>query len=153
MLGALTQEEIVELLRQSSIGRIGCTDGHRPYIVPVSYVYMDGFVLCHSRDGMKVQMMRNNPSVCFEVDEIRAYDRWSSVIAWGQYEELMEDEDIAEARKLFPEELLEMKTMPATPSPETRGDRIHQPETAYLPSVFYRIVFTEWSGRYEAPVR
>ena len=32
--------------------------------------------------------MRANPLVCVEVDEVAAYDRWVSVIAFGRYEEL-----------------------------------------------------------------
>ena len=35
----------------------------------------------------KVEWMRSNPLVCFEVDEVQNQNRWSSVIVFGRYEE------------------------------------------------------------------
>ena len=37
---------------------------------------------------MKVEMMRENPEVCFEVEQVDNLANWRSVIAWGNYEEL-----------------------------------------------------------------
>lgn len=41
----------------------------------------------------KIEMMRKNPKVCFEVDDIKNIFSWKSVIAWGTFEEIT---DIAE---------------------------------------------------------
>jgi nitroimidazol reductase NimA-like FMN-containing flavoprotein (pyridoxamine 5'-phosphate oxidase superfamily) len=38
--------------------------------------------------GRKVEMMRQNNEVCFEVDEIYDMSNWKSVVAWGAFEEL-----------------------------------------------------------------
>jgi uncharacterized protein len=37
---------------------------------------------------MKIDMMRENPEVCFEVDNIKDITNWQSVIAWGKFEEI-----------------------------------------------------------------
>ena len=52
MLGSLTEQEIAEVLQNNIICRIGCNDGERTYVVPVSYVFMVDHILCHSYEGM-----------------------------------------------------------------------------------------------------
>lgn len=88
MIAELKPDEIEELLKRETTGRIGCHAEGRTYVVPVTYVYEAGSVYGHSAEGMKVRMMRMNPSVCFEVDRIEDSANWRSVIAWGVFEEL-----------------------------------------------------------------
>ena len=73
------------------MGRIGCNDGERNYVVPVNYAYDGKFIIAHSIMGMKIAIMRKNPNVCFEVDEMKSYTKWKSVIVWGVYQELSDD--------------------------------------------------------------
>jgi len=40
MIGQLTNEEIEEVLRSNLLGRIGCSNGKKIYVVPVNYVMM-----------------------------------------------------------------------------------------------------------------
>ena len=42
----------------------------------------------HSGLGLKIEMMQQNPEVCFEVEQITNIAHWKSVIAWGVYEML-----------------------------------------------------------------
>ena len=39
MLGQLTNDEIEEVLKSNLLGRIGCSNGRKIYVVPVNYVY------------------------------------------------------------------------------------------------------------------
>ena len=57
-------------------------------MVPIAYAYHEGTIAGHSGLGPKVEMMRENPNICFEVDRIESLGNWQSVIAWGTYEEL-----------------------------------------------------------------
>jgi nitroimidazol reductase NimA-like FMN-containing flavoprotein (pyridoxamine 5'-phosphate oxidase superfamily) len=93
MLGKLEQPEIEALLSRQVIGRLGCHAQGTTYIVPVNYVYKNGVIYAHSGPGKKIEMMRKNPKVCFEVDDIKNIFSWKSVIAWGTFEEIT---DIAE---------------------------------------------------------
>jgi nitroimidazol reductase NimA-like FMN-containing flavoprotein (pyridoxamine 5'-phosphate oxidase superfamily) len=89
MLGELSRQDIQEVLNRHAIGRLGCHSRGFTYVVPISYVY-DGAsaIYFHSLDGLKIQMMRENPHVCFEVDNAVNPADWQSVIAWGTFEEL-----------------------------------------------------------------
>ena len=86
----LSQEEIDELLHASVVGRIGCHAEGATYVVPIIYAYEGGSVYVASVEGRKTTMMRQNPQVCFEVDERRESGGWRSVIADGTYVELDE---------------------------------------------------------------
>jgi nitroimidazol reductase NimA-like FMN-containing flavoprotein (pyridoxamine 5'-phosphate oxidase superfamily) len=88
MLRELNDTQIEALLKEQLYGRIGCHSAETMYIVPVNYIYENGIIYCHSAEGMKIQLMRENPQVCFEVDDIKAMTNWQSVIAWGRFEEI-----------------------------------------------------------------
>ena len=88
MLRELNDIQIEDLLKDQLIGRIGCHSADTMYIVPVNYVYDGTNIYCHSAKGMKIDMMRENPEVCFEVDDIKDLTNWQSVIAWGKFEEI-----------------------------------------------------------------
>ena len=62
------------------MGRIGCFGHNRVYVVPITFVFQDGFIYAQSRAGMKVTFMRKHPSVCFQTDQIDAMNNWRSVI-------------------------------------------------------------------------
>ena len=100
----MTRDEMQRLLEKYSIGRLGLTFQNESYIVPVTYKYGQGKVFFHSaRQGKKVDFIKNNSRVCFEVDE---YEKgWASVICYGT---LTLREDI-EAKKEFAEVFLGQK--------------------------------------------
>ncbi|WP_353139876.1 pyridoxamine 5'-phosphate oxidase family protein, partial [Pseudopedobacter sp.] len=88
MLGELNKREIIDLLESQFIGRLGCHLNGETYIVPINYVYQNNAIYAHSGEGKKIEMLRANPQVCFQVDEINTMFRWKSVILWGTFEEL-----------------------------------------------------------------
>lgn len=97
MFGKLNDDQIREVLSANIIGRIGCHFDGVTYVVPISYVYVNNIVYCHTRNGMKMEMMRKNPEVCFEVDELSNMANWRSVIGWGKFKELSAGKERTEA--------------------------------------------------------
>ena len=97
MIGILSPDEIETTLGRLKVGRIGCSANDRPYIVPITYAYADGCVYAYSALGRKIRVMREQPLVCFEVEEIDGPSCWRSVIAEGEYEELTDDASRREA--------------------------------------------------------
>ncbi len=87
MIGELSRSQVDDLLREQVIGRIGCHTGGLTYVVPVIYAYDGESLYVASVEGQKIRMMRENPEVCFEVDEYEA-GSWRSAIVQGAYEEL-----------------------------------------------------------------
>ncbi len=133
----LGDDGIERLLRSALVGRIACCatefDGEaRPYVVPLAYGYDGSAVYAFSGPGRKIEIMRAQPKVAFEVDEAFAEDRWSSVIADGEFEELSTDAERRLAHLvLFGEN---------SPFPDFRPDQI-----------VYRLNLTRKSGRFELP--
>lgn len=84
----LGRDEIDELLATQVVGRIGCHADGLTYVVPVIHAYDGESIYVATVEGRKVEMMRRNPSVCFEVDEYDGAGSWRSVIVQGVYEEL-----------------------------------------------------------------
>jgi nitroimidazol reductase NimA-like FMN-containing flavoprotein (pyridoxamine 5'-phosphate oxidase superfamily) len=58
-----------ELLMRSRVCRLGLFDGQWPYVVPVNMGYAAGRIYFHSsRKGRKMEILRDHPRVCFELD-------------------------------------------------------------------------------------
>jgi nitroimidazol reductase NimA-like FMN-containing flavoprotein (pyridoxamine 5'-phosphate oxidase superfamily) len=150
MLSELTQSEIEEVLADNYIGRIGCRDGDKIYIVPVNYIFEYGRVLCHSYDGQKIAMMRRNPDVCFEVEEIRSFNNWKTIVGWGVFEELTDDEDIEHAKSQLSDLMLAQKASLTNAPPAE--EIVKHPPTPATNMVYYRIRFNELSGRHEREI-
>jgi len=96
MLGELSKEQIEDLLKEQVTGRISCQADGIPYIVPINYFYDGTHIFCHSSMGKKIEIMRKNPRVCFQVDDIVSVFRWRSVVALGKFEEIT---DVAEKER------------------------------------------------------
>lgn len=149
MIGKLSPEEIEIVLQENILGRIGCNDGNRTYIVPISYAYDGKYILAHSTEGMKVEMMRNNPDVCFEVDEMKSFTNWKSVILWGKYQELVHERERYYALKLFIDRMIHIKTSITATIPFHAKQQLHSPLSENIRPVIYRIIITEKTGRFE----
>lgn len=150
MIGSLTTEQIEKVLTSNALGRIGCREDDHIYIVPINYVYDRENIIAHSVPGMKIDMMRKNPNVCFQVDEIKNYTEWKSVIAQGVYEELTDEGERYDAMKLFVEKTLRLKVSETAIPPEVSEKRIHPRSPGNIKMIIYRIVLTEKTGRFEA---
>jgi uncharacterized protein len=88
MTRPLSEKEARELISAGMIGRLGCVDNGEPYVVPINYVYADGFIYSHSLPGRKIEALRVHPRACLQVDEIESEVEWRSVIAYGDFEEV-----------------------------------------------------------------
>lgn len=140
MLGELTQEEIHEVLAGNMNGRIGYTDGDKVYIMPVNYAFNGDHLILHSREGGKVEKLREHPHVCFEVDEIHDQTNWRTVLAWGDYEEVTDEKEKYYAMKFLVSRLLHLKVSETTAL--EAGEQEPKP-------VIYRIRIKESTGRFE----
>jgi uncharacterized protein len=147
MYGELDHYEVESMLRSQVVGRIGCKDGEKILVVPIAYAYDGTFVYCHSNAGQKIRMMRKDPAVCFEVDQVNSLTDWKSVVAWGTYEELVEEDVRQIGIKTFLERMKPF-TLSETMGPMMRQPEPHPPEIGPKP-VFFRIRLTEKTGRYE----
>lgn len=88
---------IENILREATVCRIGMSQDNVPYIVPMNFGYRGGVIYLHSaKEGKKIDMIKDNPLVCFEVEhkvELIPSEKpceWGanyySVIGWGKAE-------------------------------------------------------------------
>ncbi len=60
--------EINDVMNRGEVIRVAMTDGDVPYMIPMSYGYTDGVIYLHcSKEGRKIDMLRKNPNIWFEV--------------------------------------------------------------------------------------
>ena len=97
MFGNLGEDAIETILHHQIIGHIGCHANNITYVVPISYAYADDSIYVHTEEGMKIDMMRQNPEVCFEVYRMENMGNWQCVIAWGEFEEIKDEKERANA--------------------------------------------------------
>jgi nitroimidazol reductase NimA-like FMN-containing flavoprotein (pyridoxamine 5'-phosphate oxidase superfamily) len=57
------------VLGETQVIRIALCSGNEPYIVPMNFAYQDNLIYLHSAtEGKKIEMMKENPNVCFETE-------------------------------------------------------------------------------------
>ncbi|RYY40662.1 MAG: pyridoxamine 5'-phosphate oxidase family protein [Chitinophagaceae bacterium] len=147
MLGRLSPQEIESVLHSQLIGRIGCHADGETYVVPISYVYDGKHVICHTHEGKKIRMMRANPKVCFQVDDMADMANWKSVIAQGRFEELERPEERNAAMKKLLERYLPMISSITTHLGEHWP--FHPENFAEIGGRVFRILVEERTGRFE----
>jgi hypothetical protein len=96
----MSASECRQALADAHVGHLACAHDNQPYILPMNfavdghYLYLYGFTTL----GQKVDWMRSNPRVCFEIDNIVNHNQWMSVIVFGRYEELPDKPEFEKAR-------------------------------------------------------
>lgn len=119
------------LLRRQRVGRLAYAHLGHVNIVPIHYVYADGWLYGRTGAGAKLLALRHHPWVAFEVDEVDDTFEWRSVVVRGALYLIARDGPAAERarwehaaallRAIVPEALT-----PADPTPErTTLFRIH----------------------------
>ena len=149
MFGELGEAAIEVILKHGLIGQIGCHANDLTYVVPISYAYHDNCIYGYSQEGLKINMMRTNPKVCFEVHTMQNMANWQCVVVWGDFEEITAEPGREEAIKI-----LLNRNLPAVKSEKTylTATRPLNPEDVKsedVTGIIFRIKLTKKSGKYE----
>ena len=147
MFGNLDNDEIEAILHNGILGRIGCHSNNTTYIVPISYAYDGEFIYALTREGLKINIMRQNREVCFEVENIPDMGNWETVICWGEYEELTDKEDRRRALEMLNDRQLPHVTSATTKLSTSWPFRPHDIDS--IPGVVFRIRAGKKTGKYE----
>jgi nitroimidazol reductase NimA-like FMN-containing flavoprotein (pyridoxamine 5'-phosphate oxidase superfamily) len=61
--------KIESIIKQGQVCRIAFHDDKFPYILPVCYGFLPGYIFFHSApEGKKIVLIKKNPKVCFEFE-------------------------------------------------------------------------------------
>jgi nitroimidazol reductase NimA-like FMN-containing flavoprotein (pyridoxamine 5'-phosphate oxidase superfamily) len=91
-ISKLGDRDSLAILREGTLGRLGCIAADWPYVVPVNYFFDGRDIYIHTLPGKKLDALRDNPRVCLQVDDIKDSYNWRSVIAYGTFEEVSNEE-------------------------------------------------------------
>jgi Predicted flavin-nucleotide-binding protein len=147
MLGLLTDPQIINVLSSQVLGRLACTDGKYPYIVPVTYVYDGEYIYGQANEGTKLNILRKNPNVCFEIDTMTDMANWQSILVFGKFEELKKEE-AKKAREILFKRVFTLMTSSTIHAHEheVTGELN---DSNRVKHIMYRIKIEKMTGRYE----
>lgn len=137
---SLTSKENIEFIARNKFAHLACHYSKEVYLVPISYIFVEGYIYSHSKPGHKIDLMRKNPQVCFQVEEVQDFFHWKSVVLWGKFEELFGDDSDRAMRNLIRE---------FTGSEKRRSDLEIDFATQLESSIMYRIKIEKSTGRAE----
>lgn len=134
----LSETKSLDLLAECKVGHLAVIDDDVPYVSPVSYVVIENEIWFRTGIGRRVDAIRANPAVSFEVMRTRADGGWECVIVSG---EAHERDDNALAQKVV--SALLSKYREELGSPFSRGKRSPIAE----PATFIAVSIDEITGR------
>jgi nitroimidazol reductase NimA-like FMN-containing flavoprotein (pyridoxamine 5'-phosphate oxidase superfamily) len=142
----LSAEECAEVLSRAYIGRLACSRDDQPYVVPIHFAPDKNHVYSFAMPGQKLEWMRSNPRLCLEIDDVTDSDHWTSLVAFGRYEELPDTPD-NQADRARAYRLLQKRPMWWHPGAFVVTEKDGAPALT-----LYRINIFSMTGRREAPM-
>jgi hypothetical protein len=148
MIGDLSPGQIDQVLHSQLLGRLGVVSDGMPYIIPIAFAFDGKFIYAHSRMGTKIEAMRKNPFVCFQVDQVDRLDAWRSVLAYGKYEELNSTKDVEHAAALLADRFdpLPVSGIVRQPSASHRPPQVVEKQ---MRAIYFKISLEKKSGKFE----
>jgi uncharacterized protein len=99
-------ERIRAIMEEARVCRLGMCDGREPYVVPLNYGLGENCLYLHcAREGRKIEILRANDRVCFEMDLLREVKRAATACGWSARFESV----IGSGRALFVEDPAEKR--------------------------------------------
>lgn len=104
--------ELEDVIRRAEVCRLAMIDEGEPYIVPLNFGYRDGCLYFHcAREGRKLDVLRKNPNICFELEAdvrlergetaCRWSTRYESVIGWGTAAIVVDEREVREGLEVL----------------------------------------------------
>jgi len=150
MYGTLTADEIDALLKSQTHGHLGCIDDGKPYVIPMAYVYNDNVIYGQTLEGMKTNILRRNPYVCFQVQNV-SKTGWKSALVRGNFQELnfseLRDDHATHLVQLLTEKLGSIQSQMGIEIPFSFDDGARPEKTDGKFSTLFRIIVEEKTGR------
>ncbi len=78
------EAEIKAVIKKANVCRLGMVSGNKPYIVPLCFGYSGGVLYFHgSLKGRKIDLILENPNVCFEFDLLTETVKSENACEWS----------------------------------------------------------------------
>jgi hypothetical protein len=83
--------DLLAIMKEALVCRIGLSDDGAPYVVPMNFGLGENCLYLHcAGEGRKLDIIRKNDRVCFEMDLLRELKRSETACGWGvRYESVI----------------------------------------------------------------
>jgi uncharacterized protein len=136
-------EDYEAILARNSVGRLAFALQDRVSVLPVHYVYDDGWIYGRTSAGGKLRQILRNRRIAFEVDEHTQMFEWRSVVVRGPLY-LMEPGTLPSDRRIYEKAVSLIRRL--MPSALTDSDPVP------FHDQLFRIRAVEISGRSSEPI-
>ena len=148
MFEILAKPEIENILQSQSICNLACTDGKKPYVVPITYYYDGTYIYCQSHEGKKIKILRKNPQVCIQVAIVTSMNSWKSAIVYGRFEELKDEAAELARTELYSRVMTLMTSAKSHQFEHKENGNID--DSNRIKTIMFRIKIDEKTGRSES---
>lgn len=136
-------DECIALIKRRWLARLGCADRNVPYVIPVQYSYFGDKLYVFTLPGKKLEIMRRNPHVCLQIDQLKSKHSWKSVVVDARFIDLSTEECREERDQAWA--LLAKRTDWWEPGAlKPAGKMAHDPLHTHL---FFALEIADLSGR------
>ena len=97
----MSDKEIEDILQRVGYGHLACALDDQPYVIPIHYVYSRPNIYFYTTEGKKTEIIRANPQVCLQVEEVVDKGVWQSIVVNGDAERIAERKEREDAVKLI----------------------------------------------------
>ncbi len=76
--------EIAAIMEKAAVCRLAMLDDDQPYIVPVNFAVRNNYLYFHTaREGRKIDILRKNNRVCFEIEADVEVVKGTTACSWS----------------------------------------------------------------------
>ena len=97
----MSADDIEEVLNSAGFGHFACARDNKPYVVPINYAYESPYIFIYSTGGKKSDIIKINPHVCLQVEEVVSKGYWRRVVVNGIAEHVTDPTEREEILKLI----------------------------------------------------
>ncbi|ADZ09931.1 pyridoxamine 5'-phosphate oxidase-related FMN-binding protein [Methanobacterium lacus] len=77
---------IYKILNEADVCRVGFSKANKPYVVPMNFGFDESHIYLHSSvEGKKMEILKENKNICFEVDVKSEIVKSEKPCNWGMH--------------------------------------------------------------------
>lgn len=97
----MSKNEVNELLGRMNYGHLATSRNDQPYVVPVHFVYEDPVIYVYTTEGKKSEIIKENPQVCLQTEDVKNNQDWQSVVVTGEAVQIDDADERDKAMRLL----------------------------------------------------
>lgn len=97
----LTDGEARQAMAEMHFGHLACARNNHPYVVPIHFHFDGSAAYIYTTEGKKTEIIRVNPEVCLQAENVKENDDWVSVMIIGDAVRLIDESERSAALELI----------------------------------------------------